>query len=129
MTKKNKADEDVPHTKPCTEYLKVQLTDAEVLGFGKDQGRAVQEKSHLEDQLKEVKDSFKSKISAEETAIKNLSNLITNGYQFRNVECEWRFDWDDNTKTLYRLDSFTVVRFKDITLEERQATFEVVPDE
>lgn len=111
--------------RPCAEFLKVELTDAEILALGKDQGRALLDKSHLEDQLKEFKDSIKGKISTKETTIKHCSNLITQGYEFRNVECEWRFDWDANVKELFRLDNGEQVTMAEITKEDRQSTMEI----
>lgn len=109
--------------KPCKQTLKVVLTEQESLNYGKESARMLEEKTAFEEQLQEIKDSYKGKLSACDALIHKNARLINSGYEYRSVDCEWRYNWKDSKKTLIRNDTGEVINEVDIENHERQEGF------
>jgi hypothetical protein len=101
--------------------LPVELNDEEIMGKAKELAKIQQDKQAQEEQAKSAAATFKDRIAFAVARISILSRDISNGYEYREVDCQWRYDWAGGRKTLVRQDNMTVVRTEDISASERQA--------
>jgi DUF1365 family protein len=104
--------------------LPVKLTQTEMLDKAKELSRANQDIVSLESSMKSMASEFKSKIQGKEAEIDILSQAISNGYEYRPVECYWDYDWKGGKKHLVRTDTGESVRVEDISQSERQGRLE-----
>src|SRR5690348_14317102 len=80
---------EIPQVKKkTTEYLQYHFSDAELLQIGKDMARQNQELARLERKAKEIAAQIKGEITAKEAEIAQSSQFLSNGYEYRNIECE-----------------------------------------
>ncbi len=108
------------------EYVKVVFTDAEVADFARGLAQANRKRSSIEQQKKEVDTQLKAEIEAENTNIKRLSDHISNGHEYRNVECRVDLDVpEDGKKSIIRLDTGEVVKVLPMTDMDRQMRLEL----
>lgn len=106
---------------PHSEHLEVRFTDEEKLEMGRDVARLNQEKRRLDQKLGEIKKQLTGEIAAKETEIDRLMDLLSNGYEYRQVEC--RVDLDTpkpGQASVIRLDTEEVVRVRRMNDEELQ---------
>ena len=74
-------------------------------------GRMNQELARAEEKKKSVSADLAAAVKNCEDAVSNQSRLVTNGYEYRNVECEIHFDTPEKGhKRVTRLDTGEVVR-------------------
>jgi hypothetical protein len=104
-----------------TRELPVELNDEEIMGKAKELAKLQQDKQAQEEQAKSAAATFKDRIASAVARISILSRDISNGYEYRDVDCQWRYDWSSGKKSLIRLDKNDTVRTEDITASERQA--------
>ena len=102
------------------QQLPVPLTEEELKQRGKDLAKTHQDIGEIERHKKEINDDFKAKISALEASTSSLSRAISNGYEYREVECEWAFFWEKGEKHMVRLDTGETVEIRKISDFERQ---------
>lgn len=78
----------------------------------------------LELEKKEVMASFKNRIDGAHREISELSRVVANGYEFREVECHWQSDYKLGLKILYREDTEPqeVVESQKLSNAERQGS-------
>lgn len=100
--------------------LACELTDKELLTRSRELARHNAKRTELENKKKEVVADCNARIQAQVSNIECLSAIVSNGYEYREVECTWEFDWEKDKKILIRKDTFTTVDMADITEEERQ---------
>lgn len=105
--------------------LKCVLVQSEMLDYSKKLARSQQDKIGVEEQKKEVMDQIKGRLSALECEIGKLSRSINNGYEYRDVECQWEYDWKKKTKKLIRLDTEDVVEVREIEDWEKQKNLDL----
>lgn len=104
------------------QQLPVQLTEEELKQRGKDLAKTHQDISEVERHKKEINDDFKAKLSALDATTGTLSRAISNGYEYREVECEWAYFWEKGEKHMIRLDTGETVEIRKIEQWERQAS-------
>lgn len=109
--------------------LQCKLTQEEMLEYSKQMARACHEKKECEDSLKEVKAEFTAKIQGFESQVNLLSTKISNGYEYRETECELHYHWDDGVKLLYRKDTGDLVKSEPIESWERQERLRLFPEQ
>ena len=68
-------------------------------------GRTQNEMKSLQDRLKEVSTDFKAKIAQKEATLNVLSICISNGYEYRDVDCYYYFRPADSKKDVVRTDT------------------------
>jgi hypothetical protein len=112
--------EDTTKSKPFKKELQVKLTVDERLDYSDKLSREVQEMSRLEAAKSEVSKDYGAKIEAAKAQIGNISRIISNGYEYRPVECIWEFYWATGTKSLRRTDTKEEIKLEAISMEERQ---------
>jgi len=113
-------------TKTTHELLKYQFTHDELHQKGVDLARMNSEMLALDNEKKSVVADFKAKIEGKTAEVELTSNHINNGYEYRRIECEIRFN-DPSTgwKTVVRKDNGEVVRKEQMTEEELQYELEL----
>lgn len=111
-----------------TETLKVKLTDEEVLRYGDELARAIDEHASLENEFQGFKDSFKGKMTTVDAKINTLKNLVRDKCDYRKVDVEEVFDNIAGMVRKFRLDTNELIEERKMTAEERQSKlFDVEP--
>lgn len=106
----------------------VQLTEAEVLKHGEELANANSDLAQAERDKKSVVSEFTSKIAGYETAIERHTKFIQTKQEWRDIECQWRFDFDAGTKQLVRLDTHEVLESEiKVTDNDRQKMLKIAP--
>jgi len=100
---------------PCT------LTQEELMSYSREMAKQCQDKNKAESSLKEVKAEFNARIAKHDAEINSISQKISNGYEYRDVDCTWEYFWDGGYKVLYRNDTSAEVDRRPIEAHERQA--------
>lgn len=117
-------------TRKTSEYLRYDFTEQEFVEHARQLGRMNQELSRTEERKKTVTAELAADVKRHQDEVQSQSRLVSNGYEYRDVECEVRFhDPEKGKKTIVRLDSGEVVRAAFMTGEEMQEAFEFVPEE
>lgn len=108
------------------EYLKCDLTDAEIADAARELARANNRKGSIESQKKEVDAQLKAEIAAQESVISRLSALIESGHEYRNIDCRVELDTPEpGRKTVVRLDTGEIVNVKPMTDADRQMVIDL----
>ena len=106
-----------------TRILRYTYTDPERLELGKALAQVHNELGQTNTDFDRVKAEFKSKISAHEAKIQDLSNKVSTGYDMRETKCRWNLDEPKKgKKTLVRLDTAKeeIVEVTEMTDADRQ---------
>lgn len=105
--------------------LPVALTQEELLEKSQELAKDQLDIKDTEARAKDVAADFKAIIAKLDATIGILSRAITNGYEYREVECEWQYNYKTGIKTLTRLDTGKTVKEEIISDHERQIGLEV----
>jgi BMFP domain-containing protein YqiC len=84
--------------------LMCDLTQEELITKGEEIVALYKANSELDMQKKRLSAAIKRN----DEDIENLLNIVDNKSEQRDVDCSWIFFWEDGTKKLVRLDTFTV---------------------
>lgn len=112
--------ESTAKTEKVTQSLPVKLTQEELLESAKGLAKTTNELRDTEARKIEVTSQFAADLKKLKATADSLSIKISNGYEYREVECSWQFDYNKGTKTLYRHDTEEIVRTISLTIEDRQ---------
>lgn len=107
-------------TKLFKKSLSCNLTDEELLAYSKELAKASQDKEGTDRKRKEVADDYKAQITKLDAEISILSRKIGNGYEHRDIECYWLYDWAASRKSLIRTDTGEIVQMAAIEESEKQ---------
>lgn len=99
-------------------YLECILSDQEKLVYSKDLGENITLKSRSEEALKSFQTQKKAEISGHEAKINLLADKINTGREYREVECDLKFDWEEKTKSWVRKDTGEVAKVEEMTDDE-----------
>jgi hypothetical protein len=104
-------------------YLQCTLTEEELKKYSQNLARVAQEKNEIEGRKKQAMSDFNAQIASKEADITTFASKVNNGWEYRNIDCEWNYDWDNETKCLYRKDTEECLA-RDIPIDndERQGT-------
>lgn len=112
--------------KTFTRYIRVNLTDQELLQAGKDNAEKQQEIKRTEEELKRVTKDFQAKLAAYKTDASVLADKITTGYEMRNVECYAVMDDPKKgRKTIRVVETQHSVTVEDMTDQDMQAEMDM----
>ncbi len=100
--------------------LPVKLTQEELVASAKELAKTTNELRDTEARKMEVTSQFAADLKKLKATTDSLSIKISNGYEYRDVECSWQFDYKKDTKSLYRHDTGETVRTTQLTIEDRQ---------
>lgn len=108
------------NTGPVKRFLPVPLTDNEKIFYGQRLARLHQEYIDIEHKKKTEADRFKDELESVDGRSSHLASIIREGSERREVECQWRYLFETNSKELVRMDSGEIVETLAITADERQ---------
>lgn len=128
------AETPTPQWPESTEkrHLRCELRSIERDKYGRESADLVHKIVRLEDQKKASASSYKAAIDEQSARLKRISGYISEGWEEREVKCEWRYEcsgidsetgdpiYHPEKKALIRLDTNEVVEVCDITNDERQ---------
>ena len=100
--------------------MPVKLTQEEIIECAKFLAKTTNELRDCEARKMEVTSQFAADLKKLKATTDSMSIKISNGYEFREVECAWTFDYAKDTKTLTRLDTAEIVRTTQLSIEDRQ---------
>lgn len=106
------------------EWLRVELTNKEMMDAARESATALIKKKGMEEQLDGIKKKFKSDIESEQHKMNTNSQKVEDGYEYRTVDCIWIKDWEKGTKELHRLDTGDIVK-KDVKIEPSERQTEI----
>ncbi len=99
----------------------VKLTLEEIVEHGDVLARAEIDLAQTEKDMANVKKQYASKIAEFEASIQSHSMFITTKEEWRDVECQWQFDFKKGTKDLVRLDTGEIIESQiKVTDNDRQ---------
>lgn len=110
-----------PKDEMVTRSLDVSLTATEVAAYSKTLSIEVENRNDLEREAKSVASKYKDSIDVKKKEINDLATKVRSERERRAVPCKWNFDFNANTKTLIRQDTFELVETRVIEPSERQA--------
>ena len=120
MAKKNEKKATITRGELEIKSLKVILTEEKIIIYSKKLAKANNDKVEIEAKLKAVKDDFKHQTSKADADIAMLSDRISTGEEYSDVQCFWEFNWEKGEKRLIREDTGEEVAKYEITDFERQ---------
>lgn len=83
----------------------------------------------VQDEKSRAMKDYASRIKGIENDIGDISRKVTNGYEFRDIDCRVQFDVPEaGKKTIVRLDSKDVVGVESMTHEEKQLPIPAVDE-
>jgi hypothetical protein len=109
-----------------TKALPVNLTEAEVLQYGRDVARAVSDKTRIEAEFDSVKADYKGKIAEQEAIVSKLSPRIHSGKETRDVECSEVKNWTRMTVTVTRTDTMEEIESRPMREDEKAMELNLV---
>ena len=127
-----------------TRSLKVNISLDERNGYASELAKTVQETARVEDEKKASASHFKGVLDELGARQRRISQIISDGHEFRPVKCQWSFEcagvtadgdriFHPEKKALVRLDTYEVVTVETMTEQDRQpllgAVLDVKPSE
>lgn len=113
-----------PETKMVQEYLRYNFTREELEDLATELARSLTEVNREKLHKKDVVKSLDSDISKLETKIAELAEKRNSGYEYRNIDCEVRYDYEVRMKTTVRLDTGEIIKTIPMTADELQQELE-----
>ena len=107
-------------TKAISQNLKCVLTNAEFLARAREMSQANSEIIRLEAELKSVKSQFNSQIDKHTATRDDMSRRVSEGCEWRDVECREYWDYDRHEVYAVREDTFETVSRRTMTTAEMQ---------
>jgi len=105
-------------------WLRVELTEKDLLETGEKLGRRQADLGALEDSFKCVKEQFKNDITKAETDINKYGRLLRDKHEMKDVKVEQTFDYDNDLVTLVRMDTGEVVESRELNADELQTSMD-----
>ncbi len=102
------------------EKLYCTLTEREHRDRAETLARTVRERNTITEDKKAAAAEFKAQVDDRTQQIDKLAEVVRSGKELRDVDCEWRFDFKKNEKSLVRFDTKEVVRRLTLTKRELQ---------
>lgn len=122
MPTATKTKKDALKTKTTKEkqFLKVQLTQEEILQAGDDLATAIDNQTRLNGEKEAAMKAFKSREAALDAQITEKQQLVRNKYTFRNIECENVLDYETLEAYTRRLDTDEEIMRRPMDEDEKQ---------
>jgi hypothetical protein len=114
------AKQDASPPRVLTESLSVKLTDAELVVRAKKAAELKKHIADLEAKKSAAAANWKAQIEIAESERDELLDVVSDGTEFRNVECIEEFLFPNNTVRVTRTDTKEVIRERAMTASERQ---------
>lgn len=121
----------LPRPKPdrmSEEMQSCKLSDEELLDIGRRLARTTDQKRQAESDKSQVVKQYAARIAGCDTEIGDLSQKLSNGYEWRKVECATYFDHPrKGMATTFRLDTGEEIATRRMTYDELQTSLELTP--
>lgn len=111
------------NTKTITRNLKCELTEGELLAYGKEMAEEEKKVEEAEEEKATVTKALGERIKYHSQMARNKAKLINNGYEYREVACDQTFDYPRGLVTITRKDTGDVIEERAMTADERQVGF------
>lgn len=111
------------------EKCKHVLKESEKREYADKLARELSEIENLAEQRKEVAAKIKSEIDSKKLSVKELTNALLTGYEYRDTECVIQMDYKKNEVTVKRLDTSEIIRRRTMLPAERQRDFDELNEE
>ncbi len=119
--KENIMEDNVLKGDQFTKMQPVKLTPEEITDHSEALAKANIDVAQTETDLANVKKQYASKIAGFEALIQSHSMFITTKEEWRDVDCQWLFNFTRGTKELVRLDTGQIIESKiKVTDHDRQ---------
>lgn len=103
-------------------WLRCELTDDEKRFAAADLVNRMEEKRRKENELDAVKKQFNGEISKLDADVEAKKNLVRDGYEMRNVDCEEERDYDIEILRVTRMDTLKEIENRRLHNDELQRT-------
>ena len=123
MPKKEKSKTETTFKKD-SDFLRVILTEKEMLAAAKESSMALLKINRLESDLKSINKKFKADIEVGKLTMQNNAKLVEDGYEYRTVECRWAMNWGKGVKSMMRMDTMKIIK-KDVKIEDSERQEEI----
>ena len=107
-------------TRKLKKNLQYQYTSKEIHDMGVELARKHNEQTEAEQRMKSAAQQMKDAVERVKLDISVLSRKVSNGFEYRDIECEEKKDFLDCKFTVARLDTGEVVEERALRDEERQ---------
>lgn len=120
----------MPDKEPKYMNLKCVLTQTELLQQAENMGRLDNAREEKENEAKESASQYKNEIASIQTQFKKAATLVSNRYEYRNVEIREDMNTPDKgDKQIYRLDTGEYVDTKEMTQADYQYCLDLNQEE
>ncbi len=106
-----------------TKTQPVKLTPEEIVEHGDALAKANIDHEQAEKDKANITKQFASKIAGLEASIASHSMFITTKEEWRDVDCQWRFDFKSGIKDLIRTDTGECIESQNVTDNDRQGFY------
>lgn len=111
-----------------TRTLDVNLTAEEIAAYSNALAIEVDNRNALESEAKSSAKRYKESLDEKKDEINILAGKVRAQKEPREVSCKWDFNFNANTKTLIRQDTFDLVETRVIEPSERQAYLQLTEE-
>lgn len=112
--------EPLPRIRKHTRQLRVDLTDDELISAGQEMADAEQSIGVFEKEAKSYAQNFSSKINTAKAVRSEKSQLLTNKYELRSVECLETIDFEKGVAATVRTDTGEELSTRNLSEDEKQ---------
>lgn len=113
-------EEKKEERKTVKRELCCKLTIKELLTYSEELAKDEIDRAEMEARKKDVADEFKTTIAKHTSNIAVLVRKLSNKEEYRQVDCYYVYDWENNSKTLFREDTGDLVKVEEIEAWEKQ---------
>ena len=106
--------------KPGLVYARYVFTADELTAIATELSRKVLEQAAAEDEKKSIISSFKAKADELAASVNKLSENYRNGYDYRNIECELKLDFNLKLRRYFNIDTGETVKEEPLREEDYQ---------
>lgn len=99
---------------------KYTFTEKETLEMGATMGRAVENEAQLTDEKKAILSDYTAKINNCQANVRELARKLGAGYEFRMIEHERTYDYNEMVVYVIRLDTNDAIEERAMTAQEAQ---------
>ncbi|MDX1934774.1 MAG: hypothetical protein SFU56_19425 [Capsulimonadales bacterium] len=108
-----------------TQNLPCKLTEDEVARAARESAQAVKERLNVEGEKKEANAEFKQRLEFYSNVVNKKSDMVRTGIEWRDVEVEYRFNYELGTVRVIRTDTGECIEDRPMSPNERQMKMRV----
>ncbi len=112
----------MPDKEYSSEFVKYEFDETEKKEMSVEMARKMSELQLKQDTKKAVMSDFTGQINGLDADLKDIASKLNTGYEYRNVKCEVRKDFETNKVHYMRTDTGEIVRTRKMRAEDSQTT-------